>query len=97
MGMEKNRSGECPQDLQADRLGKNGKDESEDQDEMGSLKEESLGRGWAKVGDYDFKVDHIEFQVALGFSSEALQLVFAGRDTDFRKERLTLEVRSHNL
>lgn len=89
MGMEKiDGSGECPQDLQADRLGRNGKDESE---------EESLSRGWAKVGDYDSKFDHIEFQVALGFSSEALQLVFPGRDIDFRKERLTLKVRSHNV
>lgn len=46
---------------------------------------------------YDFKFGHNEFQVTLGFSSEALQLVFADRDINFRKERVTLEVRSHKV
>lgn len=65
--------------------------------EMGNLKEMGLDWEWAKVEDYAFKFGHIDFRVTLGFPSEALHFVFEEGDIDFRKERVILEVRSHNV
>ena len=52
-------------------------------------------REWAEVRDCEFKFGYIEIQVTPGFSSKAIQLVFG--DTDFRRERGILEVRSQNV
>lgn len=39
--------------------------------------------------DYEFKFGYIEFQVTLGFSNDALQLVFGDRGMDFKRESYT--------